>query len=189
MSIVTISISRMGRQCSRCSRADGVSSFRRRKNPERGCESRWSPENTRAGHAKSRPSRHGSVSSTRTPSIARRKGIGPQGFAVGATQCDIRIKAQSEAWRAAALRRASPSGRGPNAKPPLSSARGELQENHDGASDLLRGFAVPAGEPQEYRDAFKARSAAAILSSDPNDRGAVASLGSEIQRSGSLTTP
>ena len=33
---------------------------------------------------------------------------------------------------------------------------------------------IAAGEPQEYRDAFKARSVAAILASDPNNCGAVA---------------
>jgi hypothetical protein len=33
---------------------------------------------------------------------------------------------------------------------------------------------ITAGEPQECRDAFKARSVAAILASDPNNRGAVA---------------
>ncbi len=48
---------------------------------------------------------------------------------------------------------------------------------------------ITAGEPQECRDAFKARSAAAILASDPNNRGAMASLGSKIQRSGNSTAP
>jgi hypothetical protein len=33
---------------------------------------------------------------------------------------------------------------------------------------------ITAGEPQECLDAFKARSVAAILASDPNNRGAVA---------------
>ena len=33
---------------------------------------------------------------------------------------------------------------------------------------------ITAGEPQECRDAFKARSVAAILASDPNNCGAVA---------------
>ena len=33
---------------------------------------------------------------------------------------------------------------------------------------------LTAGEPQECRDAFKARSVAAILASDPNNCGAVA---------------
>jgi hypothetical protein len=33
---------------------------------------------------------------------------------------------------------------------------------------------ITAGEPQECRDAFKARSVAALLASDPNNCGAVA---------------
>ena len=48
---------------------------------------------------------------------------------------------------------------------------------------------LTAGEPQECRDAFKARSVAAILASNPNNCGPWRSLGPGTRRSGNSMTP